>query len=68
MLIMVGRILSTLVITYARMSSSSISINVSAYLEAGVLSMLRSAAAVANPPLKCAPPPDPHVLLVINLE
>ena len=55
-------------ITYERMSSSSISINVSAYLEAGVLSMLRSAAAVANPPLKCAPPPEPHVLLVISLQ
>ena len=55
-------------LTYEIMSSSSISINVSAYLEAGVLSMLRSAAAVANPPLKCAPPPEPHVLLVISLQ
>ena len=48
-------------------SSSSISINLSAYLNAGVLNMLLSAAAVASPP-PVPIFPDPQVLLVVNLQ
>ena len=53
--------------TYVIISSSSISINLSAYLRAGVLSILLSAAAVASPP-PIPPDPEPHVLLVVSLQ
>ena len=53
--------------TYVMISSSSISINLSAYLRAGVLSILLSAAAVASPP-PIPPDPEPHVLLVVSLQ
>ena len=52
---------------YVMISSSSISINLSAYLRAGVLSILLSAAAVASPP-PIPPDPEPHVLLVVSLQ
>ena len=54
-------------LNYMCISSSSISISVSAYLEAGVRSMARSTAAAANPPPPAPIPPVPQVLLVVSL-